>query len=215
MLTGLLAGPPVCQFFLALGEFKKTPADRSIDLLYNMVKSVILIFCSMLFLPCAHAQKQLVLLKRQHVILRLYPGDDIVYREKGERSIHHSFVNNLADTAVVTYNDTIAYHNIDRLYFRQHKFYNVLGSVLVIGGIGYFLIDQINELAVYGNKASLDKRVDRISIPAVIIGLPLMLLRKKSQRLTPKYHLLMVKPGSYFYKPNPQGYQSPFIPDGL
>jgi hypothetical protein len=39
-----------------------------------------------------------------------------------------------------------------------------------------------------------------------------MLIRKKFQRITPKYHLLMAKPGSIFYKANPKGYQSPFIP---
>jgi len=177
-----------------------------------MVKSIVALLLVLLPAPFAHAQKQLVLLKRQRVILRLYPGDDIDYREKGDKQVHHAYVNNLSDTAVVTFNDTIAYHNIDRLYFRQAKFYNVLGTALVIGGVGYFLVDQVNEVAVHGNKASLDQGVNRVSIPAVVIGLPLMLMRKKYQRLTPKYHLMMVKPGSYFYKANPQGYNSPFIP---
>jgi hypothetical protein len=177
-----------------------------------MLKVFVVSLLLILAMPLAYGQKQLVLLKRQRVILRLYPGDDIAFREKGYKSIRHSYVNNLSDTAVVTHNDTIAYHTIDRLYFRQSKFYNVLGGALVIGGIGYFLIDQVNELAVHGNKASIDQRINRICIPAVIIGLPLMLIHKKSQRLTPKYHLLMVKPGSIFYKANPKGYQSPFIP---
>jgi hypothetical protein len=177
-----------------------------------MVKSFTVLLLVLLATPFVHAQKQLVLLKGQRVILRLYPGDDITFREKGFSSVRHSYVNNLSDTAVVTHNDTIAYHTIDRLYFRQSRFYNVLGSALVIGGTAYFIIDQVNELAVHGNKASFDQGVNRISIPAVIIGLPLMLMRKKSQRLTPKYHLLMVKPGSIFYKANPKGYQSPFIP---
>ena len=176
-----------------------------------MVKSVLLLLLVLLVTPYVHAQKQLVLLKRQRVILRLYPGDDIVFREKGYRSVRHSYVNNLSDTAVVTHNDTIAYHAIDRLYFRQSRFYNVLGSALVIGGVGYFLIDQINEMAVQGNSPSFDRKVNTVSLPAIIIGLPLMLIRKKSQRITPKYHILMVKPGSIFYKANPQGYQSPFM----
>jgi hypothetical protein len=177
-----------------------------------MVKSFAVFFLLFLAVTFAHAQKQLVLLKGQRVILRLYPGDDIAFREKGFRSVRHSYVNNLSDTAVVTHNDTIAFHTIDRLYFRQSRFYNVLGNALVIGGAAYFLIDQVNEIAVHGNKASFDQGVNRISIPAVIIGLPLMLIHKNSQRLTPKYHLLMVKPGSIFYKANPKGYQSPFIP---
>ena len=179
---------------------------------HTMVKSFVIVVFMLLAMPLVHAQKQLVLLKRERVILRLYPGDDIVFKEKGGKSIRHSYVNNLADTAVVTHNDTIAYHNIDRLYFRQSRFYNVLGNALVIGGVAYFVIDQINEVAVHGNKASFDQRVNLISLPAVVIGLPLMLIRKKSQRMTPKYHLLMVKPGSIFYKANPKGYQSPFIP---
>jgi hypothetical protein len=177
-----------------------------------MIKYCFVLLIILLAAPHTQAQKQLVLLKKEKVVLRLYPGDDIVFKTPGRRFPRTSYVNNLSDTAVVIHNDTIAYHNIERLYYRQTRFYNILGGVLVIGGAGFTLVDQVNWVIVQGNKPSLDQSVSRISLPSLIIGLPLMLIRKKSQRLNHKYHLLMVKPGSIFYKADPKGFESPYIP---
>jgi hypothetical protein len=195
-----------------MGIERRTKAPVAASSLHTMVKYCFVLLIAMLAIPCARAQKQLVLLKKEKVVLRLYPGDDIVFKTAGSKHPRTSYVNNLSDTAVVIHNDTIAYHNIERLYYRQIKFYNVLGSLLVIGGVGFTLVDQVNEIIVQGNKPSLDQAVSRISIPSIVIGLPMMLIHKKSQRLNGKYHLLMVKPGSIFYKENPSGYQSPYIP---
>lgn len=177
-----------------------------------MVRSIIVLLIALVVVPAACAQKQLVLLKKEKVVLRLYPGDDIVFKKKGRKTIWTSYVNNLADTAVVIHADTIPFRTIDRVYFKQTKFYNVLGTALVIGGAGYFLIDQFNVTVVQGDKASLDKGVNRVSIPALVMGLPLMLIHKKSQRLGHKYRLMTVKPGSVFYQPDPKGFESPYIP---
>jgi len=112
----------------------------------------------------AHAQKQLVLLKGESVVLRLYPGDDIVYRLKGSRKIESSYVNNLYDTAIITAYDTVPFYKIDKIYFRQSAFYNRVGSLFLAGGIALFLIDQINNSWVQGKKTSLDGGVSRASI---------------------------------------------------
>lgn len=149
-----------------------------------------------------HAQKQLVLLKDETVLLRLYPGDDFVYRLNGSSTVRETYVNNLSDSAVVTHNDTIPFHTIDRIYFRQHKFYNTLGTLLVIGGAGLFLIDQANIVLVQGNEPNLDAGVARVSLASLAAGLPLMLIRKKSQRLNYRHRLLMVDRGSAFYRPD-------------
>jgi len=147
-----------------------------------------------------HAQKQLVILKREKPLLHLSPGDDFVYRLKGKKSIRHTFINNLADTAVVTHKDTVSIHTIDRIYFRQTKAYNKLGAVMVIAGAGYFLIDQINNVLVQGNSFHVDSDVGRSSAILVGGGLPLMLIRKKSERIHGRIRVMVVNPDSPFYR---------------
>lgn len=158
----------------------------------------------------AHSQKQLVLLKRENVLLRLYPGDEFIYRQKGSRSVRTTYVNNLSDTAVVTHRDTVPFHTIGRIYFRQHKFYNTVGTALVIFGAGLFVIDQINIVVVQGNSPDLDKGVTRLSMSSLAVGLPLLLIRKKSQKLNHRVRLMMVDKGSVFYRPDTRQYIVPY-----
>lgn len=158
-------------------------------------------------------QTQLVLLKNEQVLLRLNPGEDFVYRLKNAKQVRTTYVNNLSDTAVVTHLDTVPYHMIDRVYFKKVTFFNRLGVALVIGGTGYFLIDQLNNVVVHGNEAELNESVTTASVAMVAVGLPMMLIKKKYVRVKGRTRLLMVKEGSPFYLDNrPKGYVSPFIP---
>ncbi len=151
-----------------------------------------------------YAQKQLVLLKRQKVILRLNPGDDFVYSLKGVKGIHKSYINNLFDTAILVHQTIVPFHKIDRIYFKRHSYANMIGGLLVIGGAGIFVIDQFNSVIVNGEKPSIDDRVATITITGLAVGLPMMLIHKKSQKMKPSYHLLTVKKGSVFYTEPPQ-----------
>lgn len=159
----------------------------------------------------AHCQKQLVLLKNESVLLRLYPGDEIIFKLKDSRSIKRTYVNNLSDTAVVTHRDTVPFHTIEKIYFQQPKFYNKVGAALVIFGAGLFLIDQINVVIVNGHSPNLDSRVSTVSLTSLAVGLPLILIKKKSQKLNYKYRLLTVKEGSPFYQPDTRGFISPYL----
>jgi hypothetical protein len=144
------------------------------------------------------SQPQLVLIKRENVLKRYYPGDDIVFRLKGSKAIRRSYVNNLTDTAVITHQDTIAFHQIDEVYHTRSRFYNTIGLFLVAGGAGYFVIDQIN------NSFDFDRGVISFSAPTVAVGLPLALLRPKWQPLNRKVRLRTVKKGSPFFRPDPR-----------
>ncbi len=150
----------------------------------------------------AQGQKQLLLLKGENVLLRLYPGDEFVYRLKGSKTIRTTYVNNLSDTSVVTNRDTVPFHMIDRIYFGQKKFYNLVGSALVMFGSGLFLVDQINTVLVHGEDPSLDNWVSTVSVTALAVGLPLLLIKKRSQKLKYRYRLLTVNKGSVFYVPD-------------
>lgn len=150
----------------------------------------------------ASGQKQLVVLKRENVLLRLFPGDEIIFRLKGSRAARTSYINNLSDTALVAHRDTISFHTIDRIYFRQPRFYNTIGSALVIFGTGLFLIDQVNVVLVNGQPPNLDSRVSALSLGSLAAGLPLMLLKKRSQQIRYPIRLRTVERGSAFYRPD-------------
>jgi len=154
------------------------------------------------FASTASCQKQLILLKRENVLLRLYPGDEFIYKLEGSRTVRTTYVNNLSDTAVITHRDTVPFHTIDRIYFRQHKFYNTIGSALVIFGAGLFLIDQVNLVAVNKQSPNLDNRVSVLSLGSLAAGLPMMLLKKKSQKIGYRTRLMVVAEGSGFYRPD-------------
>ena len=147
-----------------------------------------------------YAQKQLVLLKGEKVLLRLSFGDEITFRMKGSKTVRVSYVNNLFDTAVMAHKDIIPFYKIDRIYFKHSSFANRVGGFLLIAGAGYFVIDQINTMVVQGHDPSLDKSVDRASIAMVAVGLPMMLIRKKSQRIGGRYRLFTANYDSPFYQ---------------
>lgn len=169
---------------------------------------------SILVLMCwgaaVHGQKQLVLLKGETVLLRLYPGDDFIYKEKGSKSVKTTYVNNISDTAVITHRDTVPFRTIERLYYKQHKFYNTVGAALVIFGAGLLLIDQVNLVLVQGHSPSLDDRVSTISLTSLAVGIPLVLVKKRSQKITFQNKLMMADEGSVFYRPDTREYILPY-----
>lgn len=152
--------------------------------------------------PC-DAQRQLVLTKGEKVMLRLYPGDEITVSLKSakKRKIK-SYINSLSDSGVMLHNTHVPFQNIERIYFKRSSFQHVIGGLLVTGGVGYFLIDQINVVLVNGEKANLDEKVTIPSMVMIGTGLPLLLLRKKYQTIGRKYRLRMVDKGSVFFKPD-------------
>lgn len=167
-----------------------------------MKKFFVCLFALIIFWPFRGlSQKQLVLLKKEKVLLRLNYGDDFNYTLKGSKELRYSYINNLYDTAVLAHKDVVPLHKIDKVYFTHTSFGNRFGTFLIIGGAGYFLIDQFNVIIVQGEEASIDKDVAIASAIMVGAGLPLMLIKKKAQRLGGRYRLLVVDHSSPFYLP--------------
>lgn len=131
--------------------------------------------------------------------MRFNPGDQFIVSLKGEKQKLDSYINNLFDTAVLMHQTIIPIHKIDKVYFRQSGVINLIGKFLVVGGVAYFLIDQVNVVLVNGEEANLDDNVTTISAAMVAAGLPMMLIKKKSQRIKGKYRLMTVQRGSPFY----------------
>ena len=145
------------------------------------------------------AQKQLVLLKKGKIMHYFMPGDDIYLKVKGNPERIHSYVNNILDNAVVLHTDTIPFHTIERTYLKEDNTMNLFGGFFVAAGSVYFLIDQANQLRE-GNGLNIDKGVAIGSGLCLGVGLPMMLIKKKSQKLGYKYRLMMIKRGDPMYR---------------
>jgi hypothetical protein len=163
----------------------------------------ILKYCLATILICAacfaDAQKQLVLLKKEKVLLRLNPGDELIVTRRGEKRKIHSYINNLFDTAVVLHKTIVPLHSIERVHFKRTGVVNLIGKFFVVAGVGYFVIDQFNVIVVEGEEASLNDDVTAASVVMTAVGLPMVLIRKKSQRIRGRYRLMTVTKGSPFY----------------
>lgn len=148
------------------------------------------------------AQKQLVVLKREKVLLRLYPGDEVVFRLKGSKSVKRSYINNLNDTSFLAHRDPIAFHKVDRIYHKRSNLLNVIGGLFVTAGVGYFVIDQVNVGIVQGDGFDIEEKV---AIPSAILvgaGLPMLLSKKKYTKLGGRYRIIYAEEGSPFYRPD-------------
>lgn len=161
-----------------------------------------LTFLLILSASALQAQKQLLVMKREKVLLRLYPGDEVVFRLKNNKRIWRTYINNLSDSSMVTHRDTIAFHHIDRVYFRQSTFANRVGGALVTAGVLLFVIDQVNQVIVQGNDFSIDDGTSRASLAGIATGLPLIFIQKKSQKIRGRYRLYMADKRSTFYLPD-------------
>jgi hypothetical protein len=171
----------------------------------------------MLFLTygAVHAQNQLVLIKNDEVQVRYLKGDDLTYIRKNGQKLS-GFIVEINDSTIITSNDTVATHQIERLYFKKGNLMNLVGGFLVVAGAGIFVIDQINTIIVNGEEPSMDDNVTQISLTALVIGLPMMLLKKNSHRIGFKQRLRIVNKESPFYystsRFEPSGLNSPHIP---
>jgi len=148
------------------------------------------------------AQKQLVLLRREDVMLRLYPGDEIVLKLKDSKSLKRSYVNNLLENAVVLHRDTVPFNRIDRIYFPHPTRLVKVGALLVVGGGMLLVVDQVNNSLIHGNEVSFDEDFTKTTLGMIGLGLPMIFIRKKSEKVNYRHRLLVVTKGSIFYKPD-------------
>ena len=147
-----------------------------------------------------HAQRQLVLLKNGHVMHRFNPGDDIYIKVKGNPDRIHSYLNNILEDAIVLHTDTIPFQRIERTFLYESARRNANGAMLATGGILLFGIDFVNQEWIQKTGYEATSGVSIASAVLITAGLPLALIKKKSQVLGYKYRLLMVKAGDPLYR---------------
>jgi len=163
--------------------------------------SVTLLFLGLIFSDSPlQAQRQLLLLKKGHVMHRFYPGDDLYLKLKGNPDRVHSYLNNILEDALVLQNDTIPFHTIERTYIYESERRNSNGAKLLMAGVLLFVIDFANQEWIQKKEYDPGSGVTIASGVLVAAGLPLMLIKKKSQVISYKYRFLMVKVGDPMYR---------------
>jgi len=159
------------------------------------------LFIPLIFLfSYSFSQRQLLLLKNGHVMHRFYPGDDIYLKLKGSPDRIHSYLNNILEDALVLQKDTIPFHTIERTYLYESATRNSNGAKLVVAGVLLFGIDFANQEWIQKKEYDASSGVTIASGVLVAAGLPLMLIKKKSQIISYKYRFLMVKVGDPLYR---------------
>lgn len=142
---------------------------------------VLILSCFML--ACAadaiFGQQQMVLLKRGDVVARFELGDNIKCKLRNGK-VKEGMAIRYTDSFILLRGDTIVFSDIYKIHAkgkRKADFRQKVGTVFMIGGVGYFAIDQINTLFFVEGQNGIDEGVSITSGSLVAAGAALTFLR--------------------------------------
>lgn len=167
---------------------------------YSCIALLILLGFFVLSLP-ATAQNQLVLLKRGKVLARFTEGETMKFKMK-DNSIKEEVAIQFTDVSIVTLGDTVAFTAIEKIHVgkrRKASAINKAGTILMIAGIGYFVIDGVNTLFFVEGQKGLDEGVVTTSIILTSVGAACKYIRNPYQKLR-GISVRKVDPTSRYYK---------------
>jgi hypothetical protein len=145
-------------------------------------------------------QSQLVVLSKEKVVARFSIGDDFIYKRRGSDKYTKAFITDLHEFDVVTFNDTVKFSAIERVSLKgQPRKKNVLSKFLITAGLAYFVLDQVNNVIVHGQKPDMEPSVWKPALAMVAAGYAIHFIRKGSQEIRYPARLMTVSPGSHFY----------------
>lgn len=146
------------------------------------------------------AQKQLLMMKGEKVIARFTEGEYLKCKLKNKQKKEGRILE-LSDTHVITSNDTLAILSIESLNLKGRRHVDVtsgVGGLLFIAGIGYFAIDQLNNLVVAG-QSGIDEQVAITSLVMTSAGAAILFLRSPYKKVY-GHTLLTIDYTSRFYR---------------
>jgi hypothetical protein len=149
----------------------------------------------------ACSQNQLVLLKRGNVIARFNEGETMKFKMR-DKSVLEGVAIRFTDVSVITLGDTVDFAAIEKINVkgrRKSTTLNKVGTVLMIAGIGYFVIDQVNTLLFVEGQSGIDQDVVKASIALTATGAALKYIRSPYQKLR-GISLRRVDSSSRYYK---------------
>lgn len=149
------------------------------------------------------AQKELLILKRGHVVASFKEGDYLrVVLKKNHRHTEGHIVE-LYDYHMITSSDTIQFKDILKINIKKHRgspqINRGIGGLLFLGGILYIGLDRLNN-AVGVTNNSLDNSVLYPALIATSAGAAMIFIRSKYVRLDGITYLKTVDYQSPFYQ---------------
>lgn len=148
----------------------------------NIARLIILTLLASFIGSLSYAQTFMVLekmgTKKRYVY---YVGEEIEFRRPGEKDFSNVRITQILDSAFVAHNDSIPFKSIDRINIKSKRepgIVNSAGPILIIAGLGYFAIDQINRGIVQSGGSSWDSSVATTSGIIAGTGALIMILRK-------------------------------------
>ncbi|MDN5203001.1 hypothetical protein QQ008_16545 [Fulvivirgaceae bacterium BMA10] len=139
-----------------------------------MIKSFFILIITCAFCYQTQAQKFLLLSQRgAKKRVKINQGDVLRFKFKGDDRFYQDKIVNLAEGLIFLETTIINVKDVGVIDIRDHKdrSFNLpqYAAALPVAGVGYFLIDQVNNSIVDGNKLRIDEKVARTS--GILIGL--------------------------------------------
>jgi hypothetical protein len=160
-----------------------------------------LILLTLISTLTSKAQTQLVVLKKEKVLARYSEGQAITYRAKKSREYVITLIVKVQEFSLITAFDTIPFSSIERVKLkgRNTTLLNLVGGAVFYAGIGYYVLDEVNEIVIHGNGYDNDPAVWKPALIMVVSGWILKSIKKRSQKNIYPGKLLAAPPGSPFY----------------
>lgn len=161
-----------------------------------------LFFTHMLAGTACYAQKQLVFLRGDHVLLRFTEGDRFVFKLNNGKKVE-GYITELRDFSLVTSAlDTISFLQIRKVSLRGQRhtsFLKRMGGLMLAGGLGYIAIDQANVL--FGSTKSGFDESNQIALGVAGVGTLAIFIKPKYQRVSRGTTIRTIDYKSHYYLP--------------
>jgi hypothetical protein len=164
------------------------------------MKLSLIFFLTVVSVTALQAQKQLVLLKRESVVVRFTEGEYLRCKLKNKEKREGKIIE-LTETQIITSNDTLLMSSIESLNVKGKRKINAtrgIGGLLFVGGLGYFAIDQINRLIVDGAD-DFDEKGAIISLSIAATGAAILFIKSPYKKVY-GHTLKTIDYASRFYK---------------
>ena len=162
------------------------------------LRFVLFLMCTTILFHLGYSQKFLVLEKMgTRKRLEYHLQQSITYRLKGESFFRTDVIEDLVDDVIVfrfgffrlkdIYAVDIRAKPTGKVDFSRHWL------SFIVGGVGYFIVDQFNNAVINGNRARIDEKVLRTSAIITGAGVMMKVLKKKKVKLKRNWRLRIVE----------------------
>jgi len=160
----------------------------------NFFRRFVLYLSATILFHLGYSQKFLVLEKMgTRKRLEYHLQQSITYQLKGESFYRTDVIEDLVDDVIVFRFGFFRLKDIHAVDIRAKPTGKVDFSrhwlSIIVGGVGYFLVDQFNNAVINGNRARIDEKVLRSSAIITGAGVMMKVLKKKKVKLKRNWRL--------------------------